>query len=85
MKPSTGQDYYERIVRTLLYIQPRLASVPTRRSVRRGAGMHGLMGSKTRMIGIVHDDHGMTPGDRIRFDAAAKKDLLTRICVPLSD
>ncbi len=34
------------------------------------AGMRGLLGPQMRMIGIVHDDPDITPGDKIRYDAA---------------
>jgi AraC family transcriptional regulator len=34
------------------------------------AGMRGLLGPQTRMIGIVHDDPEITPADKIRYDAA---------------
>jgi AraC family transcriptional regulator len=34
------------------------------------AGMRGLLGPGTRMIGIVHDDPDVTPPDKIRYDAA---------------
>lgn len=34
------------------------------------AGMRGLLGPQMRMIGIVHDDPGVTPTDKVRYDAA---------------
>jgi len=34
------------------------------------AGMRGLLGPGMKLIGIVHDDPGVTPGDKIRYDAA---------------
>jgi len=34
------------------------------------AGMHGLLGPNTRMIGIVHDDPDVTPAGKVRYDAA---------------
>jgi len=34
------------------------------------AGMRGLLGPGTRMIGIVYDDPGVTPTDKVRYDAA---------------
>jgi AraC family transcriptional regulator len=34
------------------------------------AGMNGLLGPGTRMIGIVHDDPQITPSDKLRYDAA---------------
>lgn len=34
------------------------------------AGMRGLLGPQTRMIGIVHDDPDITPADKVRYDAA---------------
>ena len=116
MKPSTEQDYYERIVRTLVYIQRHLPEstsgthlddvsgyrppdygeplpvevkeLPSMKVVflshagpysqvgavwgrlMNWAGMRGLLGPQTRMIGIVHDDPEITPADKIRYDAA---------------
>ncbi len=34
------------------------------------AGMRGLLGPGTRMLGIVYDDPEVTPTDKIRYDAA---------------
>jgi AraC family transcriptional regulator len=34
------------------------------------AGMRGLLGPQTRMIGIVYDDPDITPADKVRYDAA---------------
>jgi len=34
-------------------------------------GAHGMLGPDTRSIGIAHDDPDVTPGDRVRYDAAA--------------
>lgn len=34
------------------------------------AGMRGLLGPGTKMLGIVHDDPDVTPDDKIRYDAA---------------
>ena len=34
------------------------------------AGMRGLLGPQTRMIGVVYDDPGVTPADKVRYDAA---------------
>jgi len=34
------------------------------------AGMRGLLGPQMRMLGIVHDDPDVTPGAKIRYDAA---------------
>ena len=34
------------------------------------AGMRGLLGPQTRMIGITHDDPDVTPADKVRYDAA---------------
>jgi len=34
------------------------------------AGIRGLLGAQMRMIGIVHDDPDITPGDKVRYDAA---------------
>ncbi len=34
------------------------------------AGMRGLPGPQMRMLGIVHDDPDVTPGAKIRYDAA---------------
>jgi len=38
------------------------------------AGMRGLLGPGTRMIGIVHDDPDVTPTDKVRYDAAVVVD-----------
>ena len=34
------------------------------------AGMRGLLGPGTRLLGIVHDDPDVTPADKVRYDAA---------------
>jgi AraC family transcriptional regulator len=34
------------------------------------AGIRGLLGPQMRMLGIVHDDPDVTPGDKVRYDAA---------------
>ena len=34
------------------------------------AGMRGLLGPDIGMFGIVHDDPDVTPGDKVRYDAA---------------
>jgi AraC family transcriptional regulator len=34
------------------------------------AGRRGLLGPQVRMLGIVHDDPEVTPGDKVRYDAA---------------
>jgi AraC family transcriptional regulator len=36
------------------------------------AGMGGLLGPQTRMLGIVHDDPDVTPADKVRYDAAVR-------------
>jgi len=36
----------------------------------RWAGMRGLLGPGMMLIGMVHDDPDVTPGDKIRYDAA---------------
>jgi AraC family transcriptional regulator len=33
------------------------------------AGSHGLVGAGTRFIGVCHDDPGITPAHRVRYDA----------------
>jgi AraC family transcriptional regulator len=33
------------------------------------AGMHGLFGPQTQMIGVCHDDPDVTPPDKVRYDA----------------
>ena len=40
------------------------------------AGRRGLLGPKMRMLGIVYDDPGITPTDKIRYDAAVVVDRL---------
>jgi len=46
------------------------------------AGMRGLLGPGMKMIGIVHDDPDVTPGDKVRYDAAV---VVTRPVAPEGD
>lgn len=46
------------------------------------AGMRGLLGPGMKMIGITHDDPGVTPADKIRYDAGV---VVTRPVEPQGD
>jgi AraC family transcriptional regulator len=43
------------------------------------AGMRGLLGAHSRMLGLVHDDPDVTPADKVRYDAAV---VVTRAVEP---
>lgn len=59
----------QRIV-FLRHVGPYSQVGPTWMRLMTWAGMHGLLGPNSLMIGIVHDDPDVTPSDKIRYDAA---------------
>jgi len=42
------------------------------------AGMRGLFGPGTKLIGMVHDDPEITPSDKVRYDAAISIDRMVQ-------
>ncbi|MGA2601376.1 MAG: AraC family transcriptional regulator [Bryobacteraceae bacterium] len=54
----------------LRHVGPYSQVGPTWGRLMSWAGMRGLLGPQTRMLGIVHDDPDITPTARVRYDAA---------------
>lgn len=52
------------------HIGPYMAVGAAWQKLMMWAGMNGLMGPNTRILGICHDDPEITPQDKIRYDAA---------------
>ena len=54
----------------LRHVGPYSQVGPTWGRLMAWAGPRGLLGPNMKMIGIVHDDPGVTPEEKIRYDAA---------------
>ncbi len=54
----------------LRHVGPYSQVGPTWGRLMSWAGMRGLLGPDTKLIGIVHDDPDVTPPGRVRYDAA---------------
>lgn len=66
----------------LRHVGPYSEVGPTWGRLMGWAGPRGLMGPEMKMIGIVHDDPGVTPQEKIRYDAAM---VVTRPVEPEGD
>ena len=52
------------------HIGPYSQVGPTWGKLMSWAGMRGLLGPSTQILGIVHDDPRITPAEKVRYDAA---------------
>lgn len=70
----TFERYDKRILKTQLFIEDHLDEDLTLETVAEVAGMNGLMGPKTEVLGLCHDDPHLTEPSKIRFDCCITVD-----------